>query len=920
MRRFLAYIVMMLTMVCALIFNTQAVLDQKTDAMEYGSGTEMVYSLTKREKESYDLDKYTNLDQTGTENLENIDIEKEVMDRLDLAGVRNANVRIVEGNPETQEGYQLRISLSPLNENELNRVKQVIGITGSLSIGTIGDDTVMYADGGKLFDYSSDLATIVYNGTTPYPTIKLLQEDYDTLVENAKEAAEAHKNDKKSKNHILYAENDEEESEDNSSTVYLWTNKTIDDTYDKAFGTNDTVVQDKVKSKVLATLDLTNWDSETKRLSITADANGNAFDISSARAFVNMLNATDYGFDIEFLYQNSVPATFGHNESGTTITYIVAGVILLAVIALLIVFFGLAGVSASLTMLASGLFSFFLFSILGFEFSVAALVGLIILVAQSLLISLNYFERVKSERKKGRDLEKANREGYHKSFLPSLDASAVVFLASLFSFLLAVGSYKTLFGVVMIGSIFTFIITNYINKWMMYWLCKNDHDEGKTFIFGRISKKEFKTKSFAHKDKHFTGKLTFILPIVAAVLLGAGLPTTYALSKDKSFFNSSSDFASSYTLNIQFSGDSQRYETLTTKETYIDYLTEIGKDATNVSNNEAYVMYSNEEAKPEGDTVSFSYDPDSAFVNIVEKKDEEGNVYYIHYFTLTVSADLDELVAADGKNIMGIIYDTMNGRGIELDESTEVAPVIGYSHYMADTLKAGSYVSKPTNIAHNYLSMFLLVFLISVFAAIYILCRYGLNIALTSLVSGTVLSALSIGILAITRIPFTSFTGFAVLASVLIFNMLLVIVLGGNKETLKERGIKKTATEEEREEIANTIANRSLSVVIPTMILSTLFSIGFVFIDISLLGLAISSLVFSLLSFFLLYFYAVPLYYFFATHVFFRALKAKIEAHREKRGKKKAEKVINKDGIVYVDSEGPHETIVPGLNDFRESK
>ena len=37
MRRFLAYIVMMVTLVFALIFNTQAVLDQKTDAMEYGS-------------------------------------------------------------------------------------------------------------------------------------------------------------------------------------------------------------------------------------------------------------------------------------------------------------------------------------------------------------------------------------------------------------------------------------------------------------------------------------------------------------------------------------------------------------------------------------------------------------------------------------------------------------------------------------------------------------------------------------------------------------------------------------------------------------------------------------------------------------------------------------------------------------------
>jgi hypothetical protein len=39
MRRFLAYVVMMITMLCAVVFNTQAVLENKIDAMEYGTGT-----------------------------------------------------------------------------------------------------------------------------------------------------------------------------------------------------------------------------------------------------------------------------------------------------------------------------------------------------------------------------------------------------------------------------------------------------------------------------------------------------------------------------------------------------------------------------------------------------------------------------------------------------------------------------------------------------------------------------------------------------------------------------------------------------------------------------------------------------------------------------------------------------------------
>ena len=99
-------------------------------------------------------------------------------------------------------------------------------------------------------------------------------------------------------------------------------------------------------------------------------------------------------------------------------------------------------------------------------------------------------------------------------------------------------------------------------------------------------------------------------------------------------------------------------------------------------------------------------------------QDEDGNAYFIHYFSVDVSAKLDELNTANGKPVLQVIYDTMNGRGIALDETTEAAPVTGYSHYILDTLESGSYVTEPTNIAHNYSSMILLAFLLSVFASI----------------------------------------------------------------------------------------------------------------------------------------------------------------------------------------------------------
>ncbi len=916
MRRFLAYIVMMLTVVCALVFNAQAVLDQKTDAMEYGSGTELYYSITKRDSASYSED--AKLEENQFSELQDIDIESAIMNRLDLAGVRNANVKIVKGNQETQEGYQLRISLSPLNESELGRVKEVVGITGSLSMGTIGDDTVMYASANQLFDYSSDtFSKIVYNGTTPYPTIKVSKEDYDSLKEKAKEASEAHKNDKKSDStseaNRYYAdtESDDSTETDDSTTVYLWSNKTKDDTYDKAFGTNETIVQDEVKNKVIAKIDLDNYDSDTERISIVTDLDGNSFDISSARAFVNMLNGTDYGFDIEFLYQNMVTATFGANSKGLIASFIVLGALLVVIIALLIVFYGFAGVTASLTMLGSLLTSFFLFSVLGFEFSIAALVALAILTCQSLLISLNYFERVKREIKQKHDLEKANKEGYHKSFFGALDSSIVLLLVSLFSFLIAVGSYKTFFGVIMIGSIFTFVITNYVNKWMMYWLCNNIHDDGKNYFFGIRTKKEHKHFDFVSDKKKFSPKLLAILPAVIAVGLGVALPTSYALSDTNSFFNNSSDFASGYTLNIMFQGDSQSYTKLSTKEIYLAYLEKIGTIATD----ESFTMSSSDVDK---DAVGFKYDETTAFVNIVEKKDEEGNKYYNQYFTVNVDRDLNNIKTTNGSDVVSIITRTMESGSVEgVEGVTGDISFAGFGHYINDSLTVGCYSTAPTNVAHNYTSMILLVFLLSCFAAVYLLFRYGfsLNMAMTILINGSLVSALGILLLVACRIPFTSYTGFGLLAVVTLFDLFSVILLSGNREIIKERGIKKTATNEERAEICNEVANRSLLVTLPCTLFLALFGLGVAFINTALIGLSISLIAFALISFVLMYIYAVPLYYYFATHISFKKISESHDRWREKHGKKK-EEVKAQNGIVYVDQDGPHETIIPGVNDF----
>ena len=926
MRRFIAYILMMMTMLSAIIFNTQAVMENKTDAMEYGPGTELVYSLSKRDASIYEQAKYPDIRDNGTQYLSDIDIEKKVMARLDTAGVRNAEVKVVEGKRvgEMESGYQLRVSLSPLSDTELANVKEILGYTGTLSIGTIGDTLVDYDAAGEFFYQDGDIATITYNGTTPYPTLHVKDTDsYDALKKAAQEASD---NKVSSMRRFEADDSSSDSTNSDATTVYLWMDKTTDDTYDKAFGTHDTVVMEEVKSKVLAKIDLSNWDSDNLALSITSDLDGNAWTISTARAFVNMLNCTDYGFNINLLYENNISASFGQNA--LNLTYIICGVVLLVICALLIVFYGLSGLTASVSLLGSILFTFFLSFMLGFEFSVAAIGAGVVIAILSLFISINYFERVKAEMRKGKDVEKANREGYHKSYLVSLDASLVALIFSIFCFLIANGAYKTFFGFIMVGSFFTFLITDYLDKWMNYWLVKDGANSKLPFFSLRPLKAEKKNPKFASADKkHFSHKMLIILPAVAALCLGIGFPLRYSLSDSpKSFFSNSQDFANTYTLNITYRDNVQAYDALSSKENYLEYLVAMGTNDPRIGSYQAISVEDKDSTKITNKAF-FYYDSSISNVNVVEKSDEEGNKYYMMYYSINVDRDLNNVLDDSKKSVIQTIQDMMDTDTKVTHENgsiTNYSPFNMDSHGDRTTLVVNSYRTYATNVAHTTNNMILMVYLISVFAFVYIFCRYGLNVSLAALTSGTLMATLELGLLSLIPIPFTSYTPIAVLISVIVLNILFIATLGRNKETLKEEKIRKTATLEQRVDIANESAKRSLYISIPVLSIVLIFAISLAFVNKELLGLSLALILFTLLDFVVLYFFSVPFYVYLASHISFKRLSESFAKQREaraaKRKQKKAEekRVAGPDGIVYVD-DGPHETIVPGLNDFRHS-
>mgnify|MGYP002517106138 FL=1 len=941
-RRLLGYIMMVLTVILTIGFNTQYVVGSKTNTMEFSKGTELVYSITKRDNTKYDSTYYPNTAREPFSDLSEIDIESKVMERLDQAGVRNAEVSVVKGTSDNK-GYQLKVNFSPLSTNELNNVKSILSMTGSLSIVVTGDDYYFTMDRNELF--GSKVADLIYDGTTPYPAINIgNKDDYETLVDEAKKAYENHKMDTTTDSNessdsastlrpnVKKADGDDSESGDDSSeedekaqgTVYLWMNKTVDDTFDLAYGKNSKFKVDSVANKVLVPLYTSDYDSDTMKWKIPSDKDGNAFNISTARAFVTMLNATDYGFDIQYLYQNSVAIPFGKNASNVAV---ISFAICLAIISIiLIALYGIAGFSAAISLFATAFFSLTLFNLLGFEFSVAGIVGLVFVCALSVFMSVNYLSRVNIELKKGRRVEKANKEGFRKSVLLSLDITVISFLGSLFSFLVSKGMYKTFLGMSMVGSLIAFLITVFLNYGLMYFLAKGV-SYSKIPFFGFDYKKLFHIKNKenkkAKKDVDFaTCKVkskSFVTMLVSSclpvLLLAVALPTFYASSNGERMFNNSDDYKNSYVLNITYRMDGNKYEDLETDKNYLQYIKDIGLNS--VYGNFFALEYG-EEVKDEYKDKNypvFYYNSDDCHTSLLEKSDEENNVYYVKYFSLTVDRDISNIVLDGGNTIPGAIAQSMKQEAITSND-VEIKPGLS-SYFTTVDFAVNCFVETPIVITYNTNNLMLLVFLFSLFASIYTLCRYGINIFLSQVTYSSIVACFITALLAITRLPYNAYTGFALIAAVMVANVISVLLLAKNKEVLKERGLKGVATNEEKALIINHVFKEALPSSIAIICSSIILIISTVFINSTLISGMSLFIIATIPLIALACYYLLPFFYILTTHISFAYFKKKYESYKAKRQQIKENAPDKNKDVIYVDEDGPHETIIVGMNDFK---
>ncbi len=823
MRRLWAFIIMLTTVVLSVVFIGQPIIEKTNFSSEFASGKEVVYQLTRRE---------------GGIAINPDKIGDNINDRLERAGIKNAHVEVVGSGDEAS----LRVGFVPKSASQFNEVKTQIQASGELSICTKDD----YCLTGKDFFNTNDLVSLRYLGGSAYPGFNI----------KSKVAADS-----------FY----EKISSEENATAYIWQNYDPEyDSYEKAFGENP---DEDVKAKVVTAVVWSgNYIEEDLRLYLTQDPYGQAFTLSSARAFANAYNNPDYGCNIKYLYTTNIPATF--SSTVMTLTLVSIGVVIALIGVALIALFKGAGVINFISLIAVVGLQLLINAMVGFEFASASILAILLTVVLGLYNLLEINRRIKDELKKGRTISKAVAEGNRKSIIAVLDTCAVTLVVSLFAFLLGKGMIKTFGGTLFVGSILVFLSCIIINKWLTVFAASSplanigkkrlglNYKENSENVFDKVNK-PLDTK--VTKKRRFKGLIAggSLIAASVAVLLGFGLT--------RGVFVPSNEYLSTARIDLITQSDEKHYEDSYELKSYLleNYFNEalLGK---------------------EFEFTGFDFSRD-------EKQDEYGNDYAVTYASFKVDTSLlrDKKVTEVINLLTEDMKVEMSGSSASNDDF-EPKVTIGEA--------------KVVNTEYEMTNMLLILGLSVLFSSLYIFVRFGLSWFISHLLITAIGAVSMVAIFSALMLPFNIAVTFGMLNVIILMSFIMVPVFSRNREILKDQKMVKTANLEERVSVMDQAVKsvfNSYFMVGCTIAIASALIIAITTASIMLSAMLIF-IISSLLVMFLLMYFAPSFYLFFRTHIKFKQIdwsKFKVKIKMRKP--------------VLIDKNEPHETIVMGLNDFR---
>ncbi len=887
MRRLWSHIIIAATSLLMVGATFATVVTNINSNIEFEKGRELTFRVEAKDADGNPDKEYVFADTKAVE-----DTAKIMEKRLAAANISRYKV-------ETQDVDTIKVSFVQKTEQQYEIIKNYLSFNATLAISNSKDT---YALATEFLDPNKKASLETTDG---YPSIiipiKKDNELFQAVYTEAKEMSD--NNEGEVEEQQEQKEGEEEQEKKTHAYLYLWYDYVVDYySYDKIKQGAETY-DETIANKVLMTFDAANpfLDDDQDELRAYVRPNSGSEDAEitpeglkeayeNANYYVNLLNAGEMEYHVDFLFSKRAPAFVeslialdAHETVAWSRTFIAILCALAVVTLLLVYFFRLGASGVAVTSIVSTFLGLLFVVLLGAEFNIAGLIGLISLAFVSVASGVIYLTKLKEECYRGRTLKKANAEAAKKALLPTVDLHVVLVAIGVACYILGGVIMKSFAVVTILGGIVSLLL-NLLGLRGLEWLVTNEQGLAGRYDLFDVSNDqvadgldESKPKyEGANADKDFT-KHRKPVAIGALALLVASIATLVVFGvKDKgAVYNTTTPYSNS--------------------QVYVEYKSE-------TANNTALTGQVKDKVD---DILNNANLGDKQFKDIVEVETfdyvtkidntKSGNVTaYYAYYRLTFDRALtgeEEMTYDGGKMTVAKFFsdEGLSDAGITLPNNVEIS--LKNSVRVSADQPAFGPIALATGVG-------------IAIAAFYLLLRYRLSRGLANLLVAVGATGIAAGLLSMLHfIQATSYASLAV-PFVAVFTLTIAIILMNRERELVLDDRSKD----------NSIENRKALMVKATALASTPITVVFVialYLGVNFFGFMATPISWIFLAIFLgvIISTAVVLVCFGPLAQVFYKLFSGVKIIKPKAKKKKARPVrVNK-------SAEPEEAIFIGIND-----
>lgn len=580
--------------------------------------------------------------------------------------------------------------------------------------------------------------------------------------------------------------------------IVLWSHKQDNDKYYKAADSSSDDYDPNMAKRLIFGeaasnawyVDTDNENNNYTRFQIIPNSDAikdGSYDSSKAGAaykaalyYCSILNASSYDVDVTFDYSVDVAATVDSLLSAgdwhlnvafgkTMITVIAATVLGIVVLAIFYHLGSLSIISNAFLAVEGGML---LFAYFNAQFGIGALVGFFLGALVTAFGGIYYHNKLKEELYKGRSLKKADSEASKKARWAYLDSSVVAIILGICIYGLIPGTIGKL-GLSLVLTTAVGLILNVSLQRLESWMLANDEHSAKhlnqtyfvdTTKIPDAMKDEKQTFFGPYADKDFS-KHNKPVWITAACLLAAsiiGISIFSNTSLGAYNFSGTYDDTTSISAEYRVKSDDQGTKYLTTSTEFQEVVLDVVK-----LNDKALTDY-----------VSGDITSESTSVFLVDTDSDDIVSYTIYHFNASLSSYFNETTSYTW-NVKGSSFEGSLGEALE----QAISAIPGYENDLVE-IRANNVVYQAGTPTIGTIYLGLGVAAAAIF--VYLWIRYRLSRALVASLLALGSSVIVAGIFVLTRIPVTPIVGAAMIATYLFGLLFAQIILGKEKESIKD--------------------------------------------------------------------------------------------------------------------------------------